>query len=64
MASQQAGMGSQTVCLWCHILQSDGEVKGEFNLWKDSHVNVHFIPQGLLEGKELMVDEWEVTLYP
>lgn len=31
-------------------------------MWRDNYTDVHFIPQGLVEGKELVVDEWEVRI--
>ena len=44
----------------CIIIQGDGK-QGTFNLWSDNYPTVPYIPPGMVEGKEIMQDEWEVS---
>ena len=41
-------------------VQSDGK-EGTFNLWSDNYPTVPYIAPGMIEGKEVVMDEWEVS---
>lgn len=41
-------------------LQGEGGADTGMHLWTDNYSEVPYIAPGLVKGKELVVDEWEV----
>ena len=44
-------------------MQTDAAEGEAFNLLSDNYTDLHYIPPGMIKGKEVVVDEWEVCIH-
>ena len=43
-------------------MQSDSAERKALNQWSGNYPDAPYIPPGLVQGQEAIVDEWEVSL--